>query len=538
MASGDVVNTAARLQSAAPVNGILVDETTYRATDQKIDYAESEPVTAKGKPEPVPAWEVIDARSSYGVDVGQARRAPLIGRERELDVLVSALERVRAERSPQLVTLVGVPGIGKSRLVYELSQVIEGEAELTSWRQGRSLPYGEGVSFWALSEMVKAQAGILETDSSEEAAEKLTRSVRALVDDSEAEWVERHLGTLIGLEKSEQDLPGDHRAEAFAAWRRFFEGIADQRPARPRLRGSALGRRGAPRLRRPSRRLGGRGADPRGLHGSPRALVQAGRVGRRKAERPYPLPVAARRRPDCAPPGSPARALGAPGRHPDGAAPESRWQPAVRGGVRADGDRPRARRRRARAPHARVGAGNRCRTPRRAARRREDASPGRLGPRKGVLAGRRGGDRGCRPDGGRGCVAQARTEGVRASRASRLGRGRERIRIRAPAGARRGVRADSARSTCRETSPRRRMDREARAARRSRRDARAPLLERAGAGPRRRRGHGLAARGLPGLRWPKPGTAHMRSALSRRRGGSMPQRWRSGRRTSRRARAC
>ena len=121
MASGDVVNTAARLQSAAPVNGILVDETTYRATDQKIDYSESEPVTAKGKQEPVPAWEVIDARSSYGVDVGQVQRAPLIGREREVGVLVGALERVRAERSPQLVTLVGVPGIGKSRLVYELS---------------------------------------------------------------------------------------------------------------------------------------------------------------------------------------------------------------------------------------------------------------------------------------------------------------------------------------------------------------------------------------------------------------------------------
>ena len=86
MASGDVVNTAARLQSAAPVNGILVDETTYRATDQKIDYSESEPVTAKGKQEPVPAWEAFEARSSFGVDIGQAQRAPLVGREREVDV--------------------------------------------------------------------------------------------------------------------------------------------------------------------------------------------------------------------------------------------------------------------------------------------------------------------------------------------------------------------------------------------------------------------------------------------------------------------
>ncbi len=229
MASGDVVNTAARMQSAAPVNGILVDEATYRSTSQKIDYREAEPVSAKGKQEPVPAWEVVEARSSYGVDVARDQRAPLIGRERELDVLVSALGRVRAERSPQLVTLVGVPGIGKSRLVYELSLVIENEAELTSWRQGRSLPYGEGVSFWALGEMVKAQAGMLETDSSDEAASKLARSVRALVDESEADWVERHLGALVGLE-SEQEPKGDHRAEAFAAWRRFFEALAEERP--------------------------------------------------------------------------------------------------------------------------------------------------------------------------------------------------------------------------------------------------------------------------------------------------------------------
>jgi class 3 adenylate cyclase/tetratricopeptide (TPR) repeat protein len=229
MASGDVVNTAARLQSAAPVNGILVDETTYRATGQKIDYEETEPVTAKGKQEPVPAWEVLQARSSFGIDLGQTQRAPLVGRRRELDVLVGALERVRAEHSPQLVTLVGVPGIGKSRLVYELSQVIENEAEITSWRQGRSLPYGEGISFWSLTEMVKAQTGILETDSADEAAAKLDRSVRELVDDSEAEWVERHLGTLVGLE-AEQELRGDHRAEAFAAWRRFFEAMAEQRP--------------------------------------------------------------------------------------------------------------------------------------------------------------------------------------------------------------------------------------------------------------------------------------------------------------------
>ena len=81
-----------------------------------------------------------------------------MGRERELDVLRDTLARVRAERTPQLVTLVGVPGIGKSRLLFELSRIADAEAELISWRQGRSLPYGDGISFWALAEMVKAQA--------------------------------------------------------------------------------------------------------------------------------------------------------------------------------------------------------------------------------------------------------------------------------------------------------------------------------------------------------------------------------------------
>jgi class 3 adenylate cyclase/tetratricopeptide (TPR) repeat protein len=228
MASGDVVNTAARLQVGAPVDGILVDESTYRATSQKIDYREAEPVSAKGKQEPVRAWEVVEARARFGVDFAQATRAPLIGRERELDVLVAALARVRAERAPQLVTLIGVPGIGKSRLVYELSQVIEGEAELTNWRQGRSLPYGEGVSFWALGEMVKAQAGILETDSREDAEQKLNASVGTFLEGDDANWVTRHLGPLVGVE-SEQELRED-RAEAFAAWRRYFEAIADERP--------------------------------------------------------------------------------------------------------------------------------------------------------------------------------------------------------------------------------------------------------------------------------------------------------------------
>jgi class 3 adenylate cyclase/tetratricopeptide (TPR) repeat protein len=229
MASGDVVNTAARLQAAAPVDGILVDETTHRATSQRIEYRPAEPVSAKGKQDPVPAWEAVEARSRFGVDTIQTPSAPLIGRDRELDVLEAALARVRDERSPQLVTLIGVPGIGKSRLVYELFRTIENTPELIHWRQGRSLPYGEGVSFWALGEMVKAQAGILETDPSDKAEQKLHRSVGDVLEESDGEWVGRHLRPLVGVE-GEQDLLADHRAEAFAAWRRFFEGIAENRP--------------------------------------------------------------------------------------------------------------------------------------------------------------------------------------------------------------------------------------------------------------------------------------------------------------------
>ena len=96
MASGDVVNTAARLQSAAPANGILVDETTRRATGQAISYAEHDPIEAKGKAEPVPVWEVVEARSRFGVDVGRAGGALLVGREKELDLLQSTLEKSEA----------------------------------------------------------------------------------------------------------------------------------------------------------------------------------------------------------------------------------------------------------------------------------------------------------------------------------------------------------------------------------------------------------------------------------------------------------
>ena len=230
MASGDVVNTAARLQSAAPVNAILVDETTRRATAHAIDFEAADPVVAKGKSEPIAVWVAIAARSRFGVDFAHHARTELVGRERELSHLRDAFERARHERIPQLVTLVAVPGMGKSRLVFELSRIVDADPELVTWRQGRCLAYGDGVAFWALGEIVKAQAGILEQDNEDEAAEKLRVAVQdAIADEKDAHWVEFHLRPLVGLE-TETGLGGDRRGEAFAAWRRFLEALAEQRP--------------------------------------------------------------------------------------------------------------------------------------------------------------------------------------------------------------------------------------------------------------------------------------------------------------------
>jgi class 3 adenylate cyclase len=230
MVAGDVVNTAARIQSAAPVNGVLVGETTFRATEHVIEYRVAEAVDAKGKAEPIRVWEAAAPRARFGSDVELAPLVGLVGREREVDALRDALARARAEREPQLVTLVGVPGIGKSRLVTELLRIVDEDEEIITWRQGRCLPYGEGISYWALGEMAKAQAGVLETDSADEAAVKLSAAVAALVPDAdEAEWVVGHVRPLLGL-STDASAGEESRGEAFAAWRRFCEALGEQRP--------------------------------------------------------------------------------------------------------------------------------------------------------------------------------------------------------------------------------------------------------------------------------------------------------------------
>ena len=230
IAAGDVVNTAARLQTSAPIDGILVGDATHRATERAIEYQEADPVEAKGKASPIAVWEAVEARSHYGIDITRRVDTSLVGRERELTLLRDALDRARHQDEPQLVTLVGEPGIGKSRLVHELFVHIEGMPELITWRQGRCLPYGDGVSYWALGEMVKAQAGILETDPDEKTAAKLDRMVTELITDpDERGWVARHLRPLIGLSQ-ERGSSQDGSDEARGAWRRLLEALAERRP--------------------------------------------------------------------------------------------------------------------------------------------------------------------------------------------------------------------------------------------------------------------------------------------------------------------
>jgi class 3 adenylate cyclase/tetratricopeptide (TPR) repeat protein len=231
MASGDVVNTAARLESAARVDGVLVGEVTYRATNRVIEYEESDPIQAKGKGEPVRAWVARRVVSRFGSDVRLGASTPLVGRDAEMALVWSALVRARRESSPQLVSVVGVPGMGKSRLVWEVFCRVDGEEELVAWRQGRCLPYGEGVTFWALGEVVKAQAGILESDSPEQATHKLAATVRGLLGEGrDAEWVSSHLSALIGMGGESESGLGDRRGEAFSAWRRFVEAVSAQHP--------------------------------------------------------------------------------------------------------------------------------------------------------------------------------------------------------------------------------------------------------------------------------------------------------------------
>jgi class 3 adenylate cyclase len=228
MVAGDLVNTASRLQGAAPPGTVLVGESTYRATSGAIGYEEAGEQVLKGKTAPIAAWRAVRVLGMRG---GAGRRTalepPFVGRDDELRLVKDLFHATIRERKPRLVTVVGQAGIGKSRLGWEFEKYIDGVTLNAYWHAGRSPSYGEGISFWALAEMVRERARIAETDEPDSARRKLAACAEEwLTDPEERRWVEPRLAGLLGLE----DMPSGQREELFAAWRTFFERMADRDP--------------------------------------------------------------------------------------------------------------------------------------------------------------------------------------------------------------------------------------------------------------------------------------------------------------------
>jgi class 3 adenylate cyclase len=223
MVAGDVVNTAARLQSAAPTNGILVGAETHRLTRDAIVYETVEPVIAKGKAAPVAAWLALEASAPIGERRGA--RAPLVGRARELEVLRGVWERTAAEQRPHLVTVIGQAGVGKTRLATEFAKAVEDLGGRAI--HGRSLPYRESSAYFAFAIQVKQLCGIFETDSREIGLRKLHERVATLVSSDEAEEISSHLAILLGLDP--EGSVAD-RETLFFSVRVFIEAVARDRP--------------------------------------------------------------------------------------------------------------------------------------------------------------------------------------------------------------------------------------------------------------------------------------------------------------------
>jgi class 3 adenylate cyclase/tetratricopeptide (TPR) repeat protein len=214
-ATGDVLNTASRLQNEAPVGGVVVGERTYRASVESFDWEALEPVTVKGKVAPIPIWRVLGVRPEHD----RAPLAPLIGRRREMELLGTVWDKVRADHRMHLVTVFGTPGIGKSRLVRELQPRLERES---TFLKGRCRPYGETTGYGAFGQQVFQMAEIFENDPTSVARAKLRECVGALLPAPDATEVGAHLAILLGL--SHEGAP-DKQLLFFSA-RRFVEAVA------------------------------------------------------------------------------------------------------------------------------------------------------------------------------------------------------------------------------------------------------------------------------------------------------------------------
>jgi class 3 adenylate cyclase/tetratricopeptide (TPR) repeat protein len=221
---GDIVNTASRLQSAAEPGTVFVGESTKQLTDAAIRYDAVGEQDMKGKSIPVTTWR---AHSVVGERGGRNRwgtlEPPFVGRDDEFRLLKDQLHATTRDGTARLVSIVGEAGIGKSRLAWELLKYLDGLSEVFRWHQGRSPAYGDGVTFWALTEMVRSRAGIAETDKALKARTKLRTVVAEFVPDpEEQQWIEPRLAGLLGLD----EMPSGDRNELFASLRTFFQRVA------------------------------------------------------------------------------------------------------------------------------------------------------------------------------------------------------------------------------------------------------------------------------------------------------------------------
>ena len=226
--AGDVVNTASRIQGVAPAGGIVVGEGTYRLIRDVVDAEHMEPTSVKGKAEPLRVFRVHGIRRREEFDAA-GPHAPFVGRDRELELLEQTFARVVGEPTVRLVTIVGEPGIGKSRLLSEFLDRLEMLPSPPLCRVGRCSPYGESAAVAAFSEIVRAQAGISDADAPDEAAAKLSATLATLEPrPSEQEWLRARLAPLVGLRGG---IAGAvDREESFAAWQRFVWAVGSQRP--------------------------------------------------------------------------------------------------------------------------------------------------------------------------------------------------------------------------------------------------------------------------------------------------------------------
>ena len=235
LVTGDVVNVAARIQQGADVGEVIVGALTEQLTRVAIEYAPHESIVAKGKPAPLRAFTAVRAKSDVPDQARglPAMRAALVGRDRELKALLGTIERARADRAVHVVTMLGEPGVGKSRVVGEcLARVQDGSVVL----RGRCLPYGAGITYWPLIEILRAQAAIAGSDDKATAVAALDRHLGTLLSSSaDLQPLRARLLVLLGLESPTVALPditpGRVHAEIGWALRRYLEGVTAKAPA-------------------------------------------------------------------------------------------------------------------------------------------------------------------------------------------------------------------------------------------------------------------------------------------------------------------